>query len=623
MAKIGSFKDTRARTDRGRPSRAMDERRCAPDGLHYTRDEFREYFGGLTEWNAAKPAAKPAASKLQPNAQSFVPAASPAPAPEAPPRPPPPQDAWSAFLPLWKPSANEEASASALPSDEAEANLDSQCDELTAVAAIYERELRVVGGQTATADSEHAPAPAAAASELEPIEEPSIDPSAVIELRVAIDADAMETPPVARVNVPPALRKAIPRLPGEAAAEGDGATADGASSSSSGGSDPWPVDSLPPLVLRVRLPAAYPSQASPVFGVRCAWLSDEQLVQLCNGLDTVCVESAGGPVICELVEWLRTEALRSLPDSPLSRPLELPADETTAEAVAGAVEAVASRSARWPRSAPEVLSELVAHAQEASERAWREALHDCGICFDTCSSLDCVRFFRCGHTFCRSCASGYFGSLMADGAACAITCPEPSCRLAVTPPEVKALLDAETYERFEKLTVQSSLAGMKDIVWCPRCEYPAFLVDGEAGRLALCGKCSFSFCKECNQSWHGLSPCANLATRWRNADEAGRAALRAKYGERVLEEVQSSEWMQQNTKPCPNCQTHVEKNGGCNHITCRHCNFEWCWLCNCKYQPGHFRRGPGGCQQFSQDFFDEIGMTQHDFEANFVVTNHW
>jgi hypothetical protein len=32
------------------------------------------------------------------------------------------------------------------------------------------------------------------------------------------------------------------------------------------------------------------------------------------------------------------------------------------------------------------------------------------------------------------------------------------------------------------------------------------------------------------------------------------------------------------TKICPNCKNAVEKNGGCNHITCV-CNALWCWTC--------------------------------------------
>jgi E3 ubiquitin-protein ligase RNF14 len=205
---------------------------------------------------------------------------------------------------------------------------------------------------------------------------------------------------------------------------------------------------------------------------------------------------------------------------------------------------------------------------------------------------------------------------MADGAANALTCPEPTCRVTVTPPEVKALLPQSIFERYERLTLQTSLDAMRDLVWCPRCEYPAFLVDGEGGRLALCGKCSFSFCCECRLAWHGLQPCANLATRWRQADDAGRAALREKYGDRVVEEVQSSEWVLENTKHCPNCSASVQKNGGCNHITCMKCTYEWCWLCSRRYTSGHYAKG-SPCEQFSQDFFDEINLTREEFEQRF------
>ena len=73
---------------------------------------------------------------------------------------------------------------------------------------------------------------------------------------------------------------------------------------------------------------------------------------------------------------------------------------------------------------------------------------------------------------------------------------------------------------------------------------------------------------------------------------------------------------------CHNCWLPLPCNNRCSRcaVTCRTCNFQWCWLCKSKYQEGHYKNG--SCEQFSQDFFDEIDMTPEDFRAIYVVMNH-
>eukprot|EP00658_Telonema_sp_P-2_P080462 TRINITY_DN8011_c0_g1_i1.p1 TRINITY_DN8011_c0_g1~~TRINITY_DN8011_c0_g1_i1.p1 ORF type:complete len:226 (-),score=34.26 TRINITY_DN8011_c0_g1_i1:39-716(-) len=42
-------------------------------------------------------------------------------------------------------------------------------------------------------------------------------------------------------------------------------------------------------------------------------------------------------------------------------------------------------------------------------------------------------------------------------------------------------------------------------------------------------------------------------------------------------------WLLINTKPCPGCNNPIEKNGGCNHMTCNKCRHEFCWVCMGKW----------------------------------------
>ena len=90
--------------------------------------------------------------------------------------------------------------------------------------------------------------------------------------------------------------------------------------------------------------------------------------------------------------------------------------------------------------------------------------------------------------------------------------------------------------------------------------------------------------------------------------------------EKNKSDSETAKYIKANTKKCPKCQTPIEKNGGCNHITCRHCRYQWCWLCGQTYKPGHYKNGP--CEQFSDDFFEEAGLTREEFARDWVVFDH-
>ena len=50
-------------------------------------------------------------------------------------------------------------------------------------------------------------------------------------------------------------------------------------------------------------------------------------------------------------------------------------------------------------------------------------------------------------------------------------------------------------------------------------------------------------------------------------------------------------WVRDNTRPCPQCKSAIQKNNGCNHMTCRResggCGYEFCWVCMADWRKTH------------------------------------
>jgi len=40
----------------------------------------------------------------------------------------------------------------------------------------------------------------------------------------------------------------------------------------------------------------------------------------------------------------------------------------------------------------------------------------------------------------------------------------------------------------------------------------------------------------------------------------------------------AAQWVQHHTQPCPGCGSRIQKNGGCNHMSCAVCRRQFCWV---------------------------------------------
>lgn len=95
--------------------------------------------------------------------------------------------------------------------------------------------------------------------------------------------------------------------------------------------------------------------------------------------------------------------------------------------------------------------------------------------------------------------------------------------------------------------------------------------------------CGNPFCFRCGEESHTPCSCAQLA-EWMT---------------KCSNESETANWILANTKKCPNCNTRIEKNQGCNHINCGQCKYEFCWICMGKWSDhGQVTGGYYKCNRF-------------------------
>jgi len=81
--------------------------------------------------------------------------------------------------------------------------------------------------------------------------------------------------------------------------------------------------------------------------------------------------------------------------------------------------------------------------------------------------------------------------------------------------------------------------------------------------ILVCKENQHAFCNLCRKYAHGDSDC----------------------GKKLEEEYAKIAKKSKHIRKCPRCDFYIEKNEGCNHMTCynRECNFQFCWICMGEY----------------------------------------
>jgi IBR domain, a half RING-finger domain len=190
---------------------------------------------------------------------------------------------------------------------------------------------------------------------------------------------------------------------------------------------------------------------------------------------------------------------------------------------------------------------------------------------------------KCSHApeICLSCWEQHIASQADSKTWNSITCPHADCGATLNHGDMQRFAPTEVFRRYDKFETNKALQNAPGYRLCAHegCGSGGF-VDDEPPTYMTCADCQKHTCLGCNLVYHHPQTCDEYRLWLVDApkgDEAGEA--RVKEQERA--EKESSKYLDKNSKTCPNgaCGAKIQKTDGCDHMACRICRHEFCWLC--------------------------------------------
>ncbi|CAL2034211.1 unnamed protein product [Caenorhabditis brenneri] len=189
-----------------------------------------------------------------------------------------------------------------------------------------------------------------------------------------------------------------------------------------------------------------------------------------------------------------------------------------------------------------------------------------------CLAEEDVKGLSCRHVACRLCWKAYLKTKIESGNP-SIECFD--CPLLICNDRLRPLLrKSELLTPYQELIVNSYVESTSYLSWCSK---NCGNVLRRMGSNIVSCSCGAKFCFQCKLYPHTPASCVQMRQWERECEdhkELGRFA-----------DKQSWEWIQNNTQDCPKCWAPIQKNGGCNHMSCEKCKHKFCWNCrrNCQF----------------------------------------
>lgn len=214
-----------------------------------------------------------------------------------------------------------------------------------------------------------------------------------------------------------------------------------------------------------------------------------------------------------------------------------------------------------------VSSMPTAQAMYLNRYAHQIPLVECQICYADKTKEEMVTL-SCGHTFCKECFSSAINLALKEKNLVKIRCPHYQCYSNQLPSaDIHNFLTQEQKVHLNELQTQDWFAKQSHTKHCqtPDCNF-AFINESTCQSNITCEQCHKTYCAQCLINHPEYMSCQAAKEKYSTADDKANQA-----------------WKNKHSKQCPKCNANIEKNSGCDHMTCSKCRYEFCWKCMEKY----------------------------------------
>ena len=192
----------------------------------------------------------------------------------------------------------------------------------------------------------------------------------------------------------------------------------------------------------------------------------------------------------------------------------------------------------------------------------------------------------CGDFFCRDCIRDTIITAIKEISNLdQLHCP--TCKERIEENTIKKLLTDKEFQTYQNLITK--IEGLKNhhYIPCPYPDCPGWKDDTTNSHINIV-YCQYehTFCKKCLEI-------VDKSYRRNHSEHKCYSGI-------TEEEEETMQFFKENKnfRKCPNCQSMVVKEGVvCNNMTCTNvwCGYEFCWICNRKYDDSHYKNPLSMC----------------------------